>query len=43
MTYAYQMKGDNIDLLFRGAVGTGKSFLTRCIASALLEQKAASY
>ena len=30
-------------LLFRGAVGTGKSFLDRCIASALLELEIASY
>ena len=28
MAYAYQMKCDNIDLLFRGAVETGKSFWT---------------
>ena len=26
MPYAYPMKCDNIDLLFRGAVGTGEKF-----------------
>ncbi len=43
MPYAYQMMCDNIALLFRGAVETGKSFLDRCIASALLELEIASY
>ena len=43
MPYAYPMKCDNIDLLFRGAVETGKSFLDGCMVSALLELEIALY
>ena len=33
-----QMKADNVGLLFKGNVGTGKTFYACCIANALLEK-----